>query len=141
MTQSFKVALVGFEPMRRHQSDPTLAFLSARPPPPLLNQWKVANVTPILKKGDKSATSNYRPISLTSVVGKMLESIIARGIWGHLKKHNLIHDSQHGFMKGKSCLTNLLSFYTRVIEAADRDENYDVLYLDFSKAFDKVPHH
>ncbi len=104
-------------------------------------KWNVANVTPAFKKQDKSATSYCRHISLTSVVGKMLASIIARGIGDHLEKHNLIHDSQHGFMKGKSCLTNLLSFYTRVIEAADRNENYDVLYLDFCKAFDKVPHH
>ncbi len=55
-------------------------------------------------------------------------------------KYQLIKDSQHGFTKGKSCLTNLLSFYNRVFEAADGDENYDVIYLDFSKAFDKVPH-
>ncbi len=52
----------------------------------------------------------------------------------------MIKDSQHGVTKGKSCLTNLLSLYNRVFEAADRDENYDVIYLDFSKAFDKVPH-
>ena len=52
----------------------------------------------------------------------------------------MINDSQHGFTPGKSCLTNLLSFYNKVFEAVDRDENYDVVYLDFSKAFDKVPH-
>ena len=84
--------------------------------------------------------SNYRPISLTSVVGKLLESIIARNIREHLEKYNLIKSTQHGFMKGKSCLTNLLTFYRKVYEAADKDENYDVIYLDFSKAFDKVPH-
>ena len=71
---------------------------------------------------------NYRPISRTSVVGKLLESIRAR------------NTREHGFMKGKSCLTNLLTFYRKVYEAADKDENYDVIYLDFSKAFDKVPH-
>ncbi len=52
----------------------------------------------------------------------------------------MINDSQHGFMPGKSCLTNLLSFYNKVFETIDRDDNYDVVYLDFSKAFDKVPH-
>ena len=102
--------------------------------------WKEANVTPIFKKGDKSSTANYRPISLTSVVGKMLESIIARSIRDHLERHSLINDSQHGFTTGRSCLTNLLSFYKKVIEAVDQDQNYDVVYLDFSKAFDKVPH-
>ena len=102
--------------------------------------WKQANVVPIFKKGDKSQMSNYRPISLTSVIGKMLESIIARVIRGHLDLHDLINDSQHGFTKGKSCLTNLLSFYKTVYQAADSDSNYDVIYLDFSKAFDRVPH-
>ena len=70
----------------------------------------------------------------------MLDSIIARNIREHLEKHSLIHDSQHGITKGRSCLTNLLSLYNKVFEAEDRDENYDVIYLDFSKAFDKDPH-
>lgn len=102
--------------------------------------WRQANVVPIFKKGDRSVMSNYRPISLTSVIGKMLESIIARKIREHLDFHKLITDSQHGFTKGKSCVTNLLSFYRTVYEAADDDDNYDVIYLDFSKAFDRVPH-
>ena len=102
--------------------------------------WRQANVVPIFKKGDKTLPSNYRPISLTSVIGKIMESIIARNIREHLEKHNLINESQHGFTKGKSCITNLLSFNNKVYEAADSGENYDVLYLDFSKAFDKVPH-
>ena len=102
--------------------------------------WKQANVVPIFKKGDRSVMSNYRPISLTSIVGKMLESIIARRIREHLNLYNLINESQHGFTKGKSCVTNLLSFYRSVFEATDNDDNYDIIYLDFSKAFDKVPH-
>ena len=102
--------------------------------------WRQANVVPIFKKGDRSEKSNYRPISLTSVIGKMLESIIAKRIREHLEFNELIVDSQHGFTKGKSCLTNLLSFYRTVYEAADADDSYDVIYLDFSKAFDRVPH-
>ena len=102
--------------------------------------WKKANVVPIFKKGDKTDMSNYRPISLTSVVGKLFESIIAKNIRDHLDKHNLIKGSQHDFVKGKSCLTNLLSFYKKVYEAADNNDDYDIIYLDFSKAFDKVPH-
>ena len=102
--------------------------------------WRQANVVPIFKKGDKTVASNYRPVSLTSVVGKIMESIITKNIREHLDKHNLINQSQHGFMKGKSCLTNLLSFYSKVYEAADNGDSYDILYLDFSKAFDKVPH-
>ena len=102
--------------------------------------WRQANVVPIFKKGNRGLASNYRPVSLTSVVGKLMESLIAKNIRDHLDKHNLINPSQHGFTKGKSCLTNLLSFYNRVYEAADNGDSYDILYLDFSKAFDKVPH-
>ena len=102
--------------------------------------WRQANVVPIFKKGDKAESSNYRPISLTSVVGKMLEAIIARAIRKHLDDHKLIRHSQHGFSKGKSCLTNLLSFYRKVFETIDNGDRYDIVFLDFSKAFDKVPH-
>ena len=70
----------------------------------------------------------------------MLESIIVNRLREHIEGHNLIRVSQHGFSKGKSCVTNLLSFYTKVYKASDNNENYDVIYLDFSKAFDKVPH-
>lgn len=102
--------------------------------------WRQANVVPIFKKGDKAQCSNYRPISLTSVVGKMLEAIITKGIREHLEKHQLIRHSQHGFSKGKSCVTNLLSFYKKVFETMDEGDRYDIVYLDFSKAFDRVPH-
>ena len=102
--------------------------------------WRQANVVPIFKKGDKSDKSNYRPISLTSVIGKMLEAIIARAVRKHLDDHNLIRHSQHGFSKGKSCLTNLLSFYRKVFETVDKGDSYDIVFLDFSKAFDRVPH-
>ncbi len=86
------------------------------------DSWRQAHVIPTHKKGDTSLMDNYTLISLISVIGKMLESIIADRIRDHLDRHSLIHDSQHGFIKGKSCLTNLLSFYNRVYEAADNDE-------------------
>ena len=103
-------------------------------------QWREANVVPIFKKGNRALTSNYRPVSLTSVIGKLLESIMAKNIREHLDRHNLIKDSQHGFSKGKSCLKNLLSFYRNVFETADNNGKYGIIYFDFSKAFDKVPH-
>ena len=59
---------------------------------------------------------------------------------GNIWKFSLTNDSQHGFTKGRLCLTNLLSFYRNVYEAVDNYENYDIIYLDFSKALDKVPH-
>ena len=95
--------------------------------------WRQVNVVSIFKKGDKAESSNYRPISLTSVVGKMLEAIIARAIRKHLDEYKLIRHRQHGFSKGKSCLTNLLSFYRKVFETVDNGDEYDIVYLDFSK--------
>ena len=70
----------------------------------------------------------------------MLEAIIARAIRKHLDNHKLIKHSQHGFSKGKSCLTNLLSFYRKVFETLDSGDRYNIFFLDFSKAFDRVPH-
>ena len=91
--------------------------------------WQQANVVPILKKGNEAESSNYHPISFISVVGKMLEAIIARAIRKHLDKHKLIRHSQHGFSKGKSCLTNLLSFYRKVFETLDSGDSFDIIFL------------
>ena len=103
-------------------------------------EWKKANVTAIYKKGGKDLSCNYRPVSLTSHVCKILESIIRDGIVEHVKKYNLIRDSQHGFVKKRSCLTNLLEFLEFVSNYVDQGFPIDVVYLDFQKAFDKVPH-
>ena len=102
--------------------------------------WKLANVTPIQKKGDKSLPSNYRPISLTSVVCKLMESIIRDQLVTFLEENNLVKNSQHGFRNKRSCLTNLLDFYNEVYNVYDETKAVDVIYLDFQKAFDKVPH-
>ena len=101
--------------------------------------WKTANVTPIYKKGNKSSPGNYRPVSLTSVCGRILESIIKDEVVDHLERNKLIKKSQHGFMRGKSCTSNLLAFLDKVTAAVDNGEAVDVVYLDFAKAFDKVP--
>jgi hypothetical protein len=98
--------------------------------------WKEANVTPIFKKGAKTAPENYRPVSLTSV----LESLIKDEMLKHLKKHGLLKRSQHGFLPGRSCATNLLEFLERATRAVDNGEAFDAVFLDFAKAFDKVPH-
>ena len=103
--------------------------------------WKVANVTPIFKKGSRNLRGNYRPVSLTSVVCRVLESIIREHVSAYLNKNRLIKDSQHGFSKGKSCQTNLLTFFERITNEVDKNNELDVVYLDFAKAFDKVPHH
>jgi len=70
--------------------------------------WKKANVTPILKKGNKFQPSNYRPISLTSQVVKLIESIIKEQLWKFLDQNQVLNPSQHGFVKHKSCFTKLL---------------------------------
>ena len=102
--------------------------------------WRTANVTPVYKKGSKSDPSNYRPISLTSTIGKILESVIKVAIMTHLSTNNLLHQTQHGFLEKKSCLTNLLHSMEEIISILDDGDSVDVLYLDFAKAFDKVSH-
>ena len=102
--------------------------------------WRSANVCPIHKKGPEDQSSNFRPVSLTSVPGKVLETLIKHRVVSHLDQHELLLDTQHGFRSGRSCLTNLLEFYHDMFGAYDRSGSVDVIYLDFQKAFDKVPH-
>ena len=102
--------------------------------------WKIANVVPIFKKGDKESIGNYRPISLTSVVCRIMEKAIKHELVGFLNKYELIHKTQHGFTKNRSCLTNLLEYIEYVTNIVDKGDSADVIYLDFSKAFDKVSH-
>jgi hypothetical protein len=102
--------------------------------------WKNANVTAIFKKGAKSSLGNYRPVSLTSNICKIMERIIKDDIVNFLEKNQLIFNNQHGFRNKTSCMTNLLEFVEHVAEELDKGEPVDVIYLDFQKAFDKVPH-
>ncbi|KAK4828050.1 hypothetical protein QYF61_023088 [Mycteria americana] len=101
--------------------------------------WRLGNVTPIYKKVRKEDPGNYRPLSLTWVPGKLMEQIILSAITWHVVDNQGIKPSQHGFRKGRSCLTNLISFYDKVTHLMDEGKAVDV-YLDFSKAFDTVSH-
>ena len=103
-------------------------------------EWKEANIIPLFKKGSRNKSVNYRPVSLTSVICKLLETIIRDHMMDFLIKHKLINPSQHGFLKAKSCLTNLLCFLEEITKWVDDGSPVDVIYLDFQKAFDKVPH-
>ncbi|KAK4823271.1 LOW QUALITY PROTEIN: hypothetical protein QYF61_000366 [Mycteria americana] len=94
--------------------------------------WRLAN------KGWKEDLGNYRPVSLTSVMGKITEKIILSAITQHIQDNQGIRPSQHGFMKGRSCLTNLVSFCDKVTHLVDEGKAVNVVYLDFSKAFDTV---
>ena len=102
--------------------------------------WKRANVTPIFKKGNKCLVENYRPISLTVIFGKVMEKILKKKIEKFASENNIIKNTQHGFTKGRSCLTNLLISQHSIGNMMDEGKAVDVIYLDFQKAFDKVPH-
>ena len=103
-------------------------------------EWKEANIIPLFKKGSRNKSVNYRPVSLTSVICKLLETIIRDHMMDFLVKHKLINTSQHGFLKARSCLTNLLCFFEEITKWVDDGSPVHVIYLDFQKAFDKVPH-
>jgi len=79
--------------------------------------WKEANVVPIFKGGQRSVAVNYRPVSLTSQICKVFEAVVWDKIVKFLDEHELIKDSQHGFRKGRSCLTNLLLFLDQVLKS------------------------
>ena len=101
--------------------------------------WKQGNITPIFKKGSRNSVGNYRPVSLTSVPCRIMESIIKDHIIKHLDDNNLVVPTQHGFVKKRSTVTNLLEFFEKVTSKVDSNQPMDLIYLDFSKAFDKVP--
>ena len=100
---------------------------------------KSSFITPIFK-GDQGLPANYRPVALTSHVTKIFEKILRKKLQVHLESNNLYNESQHGFRTGRSCLSQLLAHMERLISFIENNENVDVIYLDFSKAFDRVDH-
>lgn len=101
-------------------------------------QWKLSKVIPILKKGDKSNISNYRPISVISNFSKILETIIFTRISKSVDIR--LTDNQHGFVHGRSTLTNLASVTQTICRTLDKSSQMDVLYIDLEKAFDRLDH-
>ena len=120
---------------------------------PLLHLWRTSLnsskiplqhlqqvIVPIYKKGDRSLPENYRPVSLTSHIIKVFERVMRKKILHHLESNNLLVDQQHGFREKRNCLTQLLHHIEDILQSLENDCNQDVIYLDFSKAFDKVDH-
>ena len=104
------------------------------------DDWKKANVIPIFKKGSKYSPSNYRPVSLTCISCKVMEHIMVSNIMDHFDNHNILFHNQHGFRGKLSCETQLIQLTDDIAHTLDRRKQADLLILDFSKAFDKVPH-
>ena len=102
--------------------------------------WMKANVMPVFKKGDKSLAANYRPISLTCILCKVLEHILASNIVKHLDGQGILYDLQHGFREKRSCETQLIMLIEDLARNASVGKQTDIILLDFSKAFDKVNH-
>ena len=93
-------------------------------------EWKEANIIPLFKKGSRNKSENYRPVSLTSVICKLLERLIKDHLVDFLVKNKLINPSQHGFLKARSCLTNMLCFLEDVTKCVDEGSPVDIIYLD-----------
>ena len=107
----------------------------------LPSEWKFGNVKALYKnKGRRNDPGNYRPISLTSVIGKIMESIIKDAIVEHFMRNDMFCDQQHGFVPGRNCITQLLCCLEEWTMLLDDKYPLDILYLDFKKAFDSVPH-
>lgn len=103
--------------------------------------WKTANVVPIYKqKGSRSSPLNYRPISLTSIISKLVEHIISHDIHEHLRVNDILQDCQHGFRAKRGCESQLLTTVSNLVNNFDDDRQSDLIVLDFAKAFDVVSH-
>jgi hypothetical protein len=102
--------------------------------------WKDALVCPIFKKGLSSAPGNYRPVSLTCICCKIMESVIYDAILKYLRAKRLIADQQYGFLAGRSVGLQLFSTLSEWISAIEKRQFVDAIYIDFAKAFDSVSH-
>ena len=102
--------------------------------------WKKAQVCPLFKKDDKTEPTNYRPISLTCILCKVMEHIIASNLSKHLNKHNILYELQHGFREKRSCEIQLIQLVLDLGRQLSLGKQTDLILLDFNKAFDKVYH-
>ena len=118
----------------------TLLFNSCLQQQIMPSTWKQANVLPLFKKGSRSDLNNYRPISLLSCVSKLFEKIIHKYLYNFLLDNSLISCFQSGFLPGKSTTTQLIEIYHKMCKSLDDNKEVRVVFLDITKAFDKVYH-
>ena len=104
------------------------------------DDWKTANVSAIFKKGQRHGPANYRLVSLTCLCCKILEHVIVSNVLKHLDCYKILTDCQHGFHARRSCKTQLVTLCHDLSSSLDKGIQTDMLVLDFSKAFDRVPH-
>ena len=104
------------------------------------SDWKKGVISPIFKKGSKNIAANYRPISLTCVLCKLMESLLRDHVLNHLMVNTLLSKKQHGFISGRSTVTQLLKYLDKCAQSVATGKVVDAIYLDFEKAFDTVPH-
>ena len=104
------------------------------------DDWKKAYITPIFKSGNHTCPRNYRPISLTSIISKVMENILASNIMHHLDANFILSETQHSFHHNRSCETQLTSLLYDLTYTFDQRIQTDMVILDFAKAFDTVPH-
>ena len=104
------------------------------------DELKLGQITPIHKSGSRNKAKNYRPITLTSHIIKVFERVLTMKLVEYLEANSLFNRRQHGFRKGRSCLSQLMDHYQSVLNIMESGNNADVIYLDFAKAFDKVDH-
>lgn len=106
----------------------------------MTKKWKESLVSVLFKKGIKSLAGNYRPVSLTCILCKVLESILRDHFIEHMVRNQLFTDKQYGFISGRSSTLQLLKVLDEWTEALDEGNSIDCVYMDFQKAFDTVPH-
>ena len=104
------------------------------------SSWKSAMVMPLFKKGDSHSASNYRPISLLSCLGKLMERVVYKYIYNHLMSNKLIFHSQSGFLKNHSTVYQLIDIYHQITQSIDSGTHTCIVFCDISKAFDRVWH-